>query len=98
MEGRGPLKFGVEKAKIKWGAYFRDAMRSGSASGQFEGYSGRGPSVVVENAQGERRILEVTSNVKEARKRAAAIESDYTTLGTAEWCERYDVPAAFVTE
>jgi hypothetical protein len=87
----------VEKAKIKWGTLFRDTMRSGSASSQFERYSGRGPSVVVTNANGERRVLEVTKTVKEARERAAAVEQDFTTLNTAEWCERYDVPVSFVS-
>jgi hypothetical protein len=99
MEETGPLQFGVEKSKMKWGTYFQDAMRTrGTASGQFEDYSGRGPSVVVQNAYGEKRILEVTKNVKEARARAAAIENDYKTLGPAQWCERYDMPASFLTE
>jgi hypothetical protein len=98
MEETGPLQFGVEKSKIKWGTYFQNAIRTrGSASSQFEDYSGRGPSVVVQNALGEKRILEAAKNMKEARARAAAIENDYKTLGAAQWCERYDVPASFVT-
>ena len=47
---------------------------------------------MVRNATGEKRVLEVTKSVKEARDRAAAIEADFKTLGMAQWCERYDVP------
>jgi hypothetical protein len=98
MEETGPLQFGVEKSKINWGAYFRDAIRpQGPASSQFEDYSGRGPTVVVQNAFGEKRVLEAAKNMKEARARAAAIEDDYKTLSTTQWCQRYDVPASFVT-
>ena len=99
MEETGPLQFGVEKSKMNWGTYFQDAMRTrGTASSQFKDYSGRGSSVVVENAYGEKRVLEVTKNVKEARARAVAIENDYKTLGPAQWCERYDMPVSFLTE
>ena len=99
MEESGPLQFGVEKAKINWGTYLQDMMRSrGSASSQFQSYSGRDPTVVVQNAYGEKRVLEVTKTVKEARDRAAAIEKDYKSLSVTEWCERYDVPVPFVTE
>ena len=73
----GTLRFGVEKAKINWGTYFQDMMRSGrgAASSQFENYSDKGPSVVVQNANGEKRILEVAKSVKEARDRATAIDT-----------------------
>ena len=91
------LEFGVEKSKINWGTYFQNAVRTrGSASSQFEDYSGRGPSVVVQNASGEKRVLEAAKNMKEARVRAVAIENDYKTLSTAKWCERYGVPASFL--
>jgi hypothetical protein len=93
-----PLEFGIEKAKIKWGTYLQNAIRSrGSASSQFQSYSGRGPSVVVHNVHGEKRVIEVTKTVNDARDRAAAIEKDYKTLGAAQWCERYDVPVSFVS-
>ncbi len=74
-------------------------MRSGrgAAGSQFESYSGRGPSVVVQNANGEKRVLEVTKTVKEARERAASIERDFKALTTTEWCEHYDVPVSFVS-
>lgn len=99
MEETGPLQFGVEKSKMNWGTYFQDAMRTrGAASGQFKDYSGRGPSVVAQNAYGEKWVVEVTKNVKEARARAVAIENDYKTLGSAQWCERYDIPVSFLTE
>jgi hypothetical protein len=63
-------------------------MRSrGSASSQFQNYSGRRPSVVVQNANGEKRVLEVTKTVKEARDLATAIEKDFKTLNAARWCE-----------
>ena len=95
----GTLRFGVEKAKINWGTFFQDMMRSGrgAASSQFENYSGRGPSVVVQNANGEKRVLEVTKKLKDAQDRAAVIEGDFRTLSTEDWCERYDVPVSFVT-
>ncbi len=97
MEERGPLRFGVEKSKIKWGTYFQNAVRTrGSTSSQFEDYSGRGPSVVVQNAFGEKRVLEAAKNMKEARVRAVAIENDYKTLSTAQWCDLYGVPASFL--
>jgi hypothetical protein len=92
-----PLAFGVEKSKIHWGTYFQNALRSrGSASSQFEDYSGRGPSVVVQNTSGDKRVLAGAENMKDARARAATIENDYKTLSVAQWCERYDVPASFV--
>jgi hypothetical protein len=97
MEETGPLRFEVEKSKINWGTYFQNAVRTrGSASSQFEDYSGRGPSVVVQNASGEKRVLEAAKNIKEARVRAVAIENDYKTLSAANWCERYGVPASFL--
>jgi hypothetical protein len=99
MEEMGPLQFGVEKSKMNWGTYFQDAMRTrGTASSQFKDYSDRGPSVVVQNAYGVKWVLEVTKNVKEARARAVAVENDYRTLGPAQWCERYGIPASFLTE
>jgi hypothetical protein len=98
MEPSGRLQFGVEKAKINWGTYLQDMFRSrGSASSQFQSYSGRGPSVVVQNTRGEKQVIEVTKTVKEARDRAAAIEEDYKTLGPAQWCERYGVPVSFAS-
>jgi hypothetical protein len=93
------LRFGVDKPGIKWGALFRNAERTSPATaGQWENYSGGRPSVVVFNAKGEKRVLEATNTVKQARKRAAAIEQDFKALNTAQWCERYDVPPSFVSE
>ncbi len=99
MVDAGTLRFGVEKAKINWGTLFQDMMGSGrgAASSQFESYSGRGPSVVVRNADGEKRVLETTRTLKEARERAASIERDFEALDTEQWCERYDVPVSFVS-
>lgn len=98
MGGMASLRFGVEKPKIKWGTYLRDAIRSrGSASGQFQDYSGGGPSVVVHNQRGEVLIIEVTQSVKHARDRAAALEKEYEVLGASQWCARYDVPISFVS-
>ena len=97
--GAGTLRFTVEKAKINWGTFLQDLLRSGgSASSQFEDYSGRGPSVVAHNAHGQTRVVSVTKKVKDARQRAVAIEEDLRTLGTKEWCARYDVPVSFVTD
>jgi hypothetical protein len=58
----GELQFEVAKSKINWGTYFQDLMKPkfGSAASQsagFEGYSGRGPSVVACNSAGERRVV-----------------------------------------
>lgn len=94
----GILRFEVDKPKINWGALFRNTERSGpGTAGQWENYSGGRPSVVVYNSDGEGRFLEATNTVKEARRRCAAIEQDFKTLGTAKWCERYDVPPTFVS-
>ena len=96
-DARVPLEFGIEKSKINWGIYFQNAIRTRwSASSQFEDYSGRGPSVVVQNTSGEKRVLEAAKNMKEARARTATIENEYKSLSVAQWCERYDVPASFV--
>ena len=62
----------------------------------FEDYSGRGPSVVAENAAGEKRVVAVTKKLQEAKDKAVLIENDFKTLGAAAWCERYDVPPSFV--
>jgi hypothetical protein len=98
MEKTGPLQFDVEKSKINWGTYFKDTMRTrGAASSQFEDYSGSGPRVVVRNAYGEKKVLEVAKNAREARARAETIANDYITLGASQWCERYDVPSSFMT-
>ncbi len=74
-------------------------MRSGrgATSSQFENYSGSGPSVVVHNAKGEKRVIEATKKLKDARDRAAVIEEDFRTLSTKDWCERYGVPISFVS-
>ena len=97
--GADTLRFGVERAKINWGTFFQDMMRSGrgAASSQFESYSGRGPSVVAHNAKGEKRVIQVTKKLKDAQDRAAAVEKDFRTLSTEDWCERYDVPISFVS-
>jgi hypothetical protein len=92
------LRFEVTKAKINWGSLFQDMMRTGaSGNTRFDNYSGRGPSVVVQNANGEKRVLEVTKKLKDAQDRAATIEGDFRTLSTEDWCERYDVPVSFVS-
>jgi hypothetical protein len=94
----GTLRFEVDKPKINWGALFRNTERTGAGTaGQWENYSGGRPSVVVYNSNGEGRFLGATNTVKEARRRAAAIEEDFKTLDTAKWCERYDVPPTFVS-
>ena len=64
--------------------------------GGFDDYSGRGPSVVAENAAGEKRVIAVAKNLQEAKDTAAVIESDFEKLGPAVWCERYGVPPSFV--
>ena len=76
------LQFGVEKAKINWGAFIRNMGLGRTTSettmnSRYDPTSDRGPSVVVHNANGEKRILEVTKTVKEARDRVAAIEKDF---------------------
>jgi hypothetical protein len=98
----GQLRFEVFKSKISWGAYFRDQMKPrfggvASATTGFEDYSGRGPSVVAENAAGEKRVVAVTKKLQEAKEKAVLIENDFTTLGATAWCERYDVPPSFVS-
>jgi hypothetical protein len=96
VQASGTLRFEVYKPKLNWGAFFRDTERASPATaGQWEDYSGGRPAVVVYNSNGEMRVLETTNTVKEARKRAAAIEQDFKTLGAAQWCERYDVPPSF---
>jgi hypothetical protein len=57
----------------------------------------KGPAVVVHNARGAKRILEVAKTPKDAQVRADAIEQEFKTLDTAQWCERYDVPLSFVS-
>jgi hypothetical protein len=98
----GTLQFGVEKAKVNWGAFIRNmgvgrTMSATTMNSRYDPTSGPGPSVVVHNANREKRVLEVTKTVKEAQDRVAAIEKDFKTLNTAQWCERYDVPLSFVS-
>jgi hypothetical protein len=91
------LRFGVEKAKFKWGALLQDSLLGKtSISGQYQDPV-KGPSVVVHNARGERRVLEVVKTAKEAQRRATAMEQECKTLTPAQWCERYDVPLSFVS-
>ena len=92
----GQLRFEVTKAKISWGTYFRDQMRP-KFGGGFEDYSGPGPSVVAENAEGEKRVVAVTKKLQEAKDKAVVMENDFKTLGPAAWCERYDVPPSFLS-
>jgi hypothetical protein len=92
----GTLRFQVTKPKIKWGAYFVDTMRP-KFGGGFEDYSGQGPSVVAQNSEGDERVIAVCKKLKEAKDKAAVIESDFKTLGAGAWCERYGVPRDFVT-
>lgn len=91
----GTLRFEVVKAKISWGTYFRDLMRPRFGGG-FENYSGRGPSVVAQNTYGQKRVIAVFKTLKEANEKAVVIEDELKSLGTVTWCERYDVPLAFV--
>jgi hypothetical protein len=98
----GTLQFGVEKAKVNWGAFIHNmglgrTMSSTTMSSRYDRTSDPGPSVVIHNANGEKRVLEVTKTVKEARDRVAAIEKDFKTLNTDQWCDRYDVPLSFVS-
>ena len=96
MEPSGPLQFGVEKAKINWGTYLQDILRSrGSASSQFQSYSGRGPSVVIQNERGEKLVIEVTKTVKEARDRAADIEKEYKRLARRSGVSATTCPIPF---
>jgi hypothetical protein len=98
VEAPASLVFSVEKSKIRWGTYLQDMLRArGSASSEFQSYSGRGPSVVVRNGRGEKRVVAVTTSTQEARERAGAMEADYQRMGPAAWCERYDVPLSFVS-
>ncbi len=66
--------------------------------GGFADYSGRGPSVVAENAAGETRVVAVAQKQQEAEEQARLIEREFGTLGPAAWCERYEVPPSFVTD
>jgi predicted NBD/HSP70 family sugar kinase len=98
----GQLRFEVTKSKISWGAYFRDQMNPrfggvASSTTGFEDYSGRGPSVVAENAEGDTRVVAVAKKLQEAKDKAVEIENDFKALGAAAWCERYDVPPSFVS-
>jgi hypothetical protein len=99
----GTLRFEVDKPKINWGAFGRNAVfrtreRAGvTTAGQWESYSAGRPSVVACNSSGEKRVLEVANTVREARERATTIEQDYKTLNIAQWCARYDVPPSFVS-
>ena len=92
----GQLEFHVAKPKIKWGTYFQDLFRP-KFGGAFQSYSGKEPSVVAQNASGEKRVIAVFTNIQEAEEGATVIENDFKTLGTAAWCERYDVPVNFVS-
>jgi hypothetical protein len=93
----GTLRFGIEKATFKWGAFLQDTfLGKTSTTGRYQDPV-KGPSVVVHNASGEKRVLEVAKTAKEAQVRAAAIEQDFKTLGPAQWCDRYDVPLSFVS-
>jgi hypothetical protein len=98
----GTLQFSVIKARINWGTYFRDLLKpifGGAASESigFEGYSGRGLSVVAKNSSGETRVIAVFKEPREAKHQAAVIEQDFKSLRPDEWCERYDVPPVFVS-
>ena len=98
----GQLEFRVVTPKISWGRYLQDLLKprfGGAASDSlgFERYSGREPAVVAENSSGETRVVAVFSRLQEARDQVSTIESDFKTLGAAVWCERYDVPPAFVS-
>ncbi len=73
------------------------AVGKTTSNSRYDPTSGPGPSVVVHNGNGEKRVLEVTRTVKEARDRATVIEQDFKALNTAQWCEHYDVPVSFVT-
>jgi hypothetical protein len=92
----GELRFEVTKSKISWGAYLRDQMKPRFGGG-FEDYSGQGPSVVAENAAGEKRVVAVTRKLQEAKDQAVVMENDFKALGAAAWCERYGVPPSFVS-
>jgi hypothetical protein len=93
----GNLRFAVTKAKVNWAMFFQDMIRGGTAGNScFDNYSGRGPSEGAQNALGDKRVLVLTKNLKDARGRAATIERDFTTLSTENWCERYNVPVSFV--
>jgi hypothetical protein len=96
------VQFGVEKAKVNWRAFIHNmglgrTISETTMTSRYDSTSGPGPSVVVRNANGEKRVLEVTKTVKEARDRVAAIEKDCKTLNTPQWCERYDVPLSCVS-
>jgi hypothetical protein len=92
----GTLRFEVgQPKKISWGTYFRDLMRP-SFGGGFENYSGkRAIGHRPECARPEpgcRRF----QNSQEANEKAVVIENELKNLGAASWCERYEVPLAFV--
>ena len=43
-------------------------------------------------------MVEVAKTMEEAEDRTATIEHEFKAFSTSEWCERYDVPASFVSE
>ena len=91
------LRFEVEKTKFSLIALIRDGwLGKTSVNGRYENPV-TGPSVVAQNTKGEKRVLEVAKNLNEARDRATAIENDFKTIGTTQWCEKYDVPVSFVS-
>jgi hypothetical protein len=93
----GTLRFDVERTRVSFGAILRDGfLGRTSTSGRYENPV-KGPSVVVQNVNGERRVLEVTKTMKQARERVNVVENDFKMLTAAQWCERYDVPVSFVS-
>jgi hypothetical protein len=95
--GADTLRFGVEKAKFKWGALLQDSLLGKtSVSGRYQDPVQRA-AVVVHNARGDKQVLETAKTAKGARDRADTIEREFKTLDTAQWCERYDVAPSFVS-
>jgi hypothetical protein len=73
-----------------WDPYGGDRwLGKTSISGRYENPV-KGPSVVVQNENGERQVLEVTKTMKQAQAIAIAIaiEKDFKVLNTVQWCER----------
>jgi len=63
LSWRSTLQFGVEKAKVMWGAFIRNmGVGKATKNSSYDPTSSPGPSVVAHNENGEKRVIEVTQD------------------------------------
>jgi hypothetical protein len=93
--GAHSIDIQVVLPKITWSRAIASFLSESRDESWVDG--ARWPSVIAVNRFGQDRRLMEAPTKKEALAQLAKVRTDLEGLGLRRWCEKYDVPWAFVT-